>query len=138
HGESASLAKQLPGARIVDLSADFRLGDEHAWNTFYGVSYAGRWAYGLSELPGAWAKIKAARIVAVFGCYATALIIALALLLAAGLADFGDIVIVAAFGILGAGRSPRSDLLVSEVMGSMSAYKLGGAHRHIPEIEQTL
>ena len=61
HGESAVLAAQLPDARIVDLSADFRLGDEAAWHQFYGdVSYAGRWAYGLPELPGAVDKIKAA------------------------------------------------------------------------------
>ena len=51
HGESAALAKQLPDARIVDLSADFRLGDEEAWDTFYGVPYAGQWTYGLPELP---------------------------------------------------------------------------------------
>ena len=52
HGESATLAAQLPGARIVDLSADFRLGDEAAWHQFYGdAGYAGRWAYGLPELP---------------------------------------------------------------------------------------
>ena len=138
HGESASLAKQLPGARIVDLSADFRLGDSGAWDKFYGVPYAGRWAYGLPELPGARAKIKAARTVAAPGCYATASILALAPLLAAGLADPGDIVIVAASGTSGAGRSPSPDLLASEVMGSMSAYKVGGAHRHIPEIEQAL
>ena len=138
HGESAALAKQLPGARIVDLSADFRLGDSRAWNTFYGVPHAGRWAYGLPELPGARAKIKAARTVAAPGCYATASILALAPLLAAGLADPGDIEIVAASGTSGAGRSPRPDLLASEVMGSMSAYKPGGAHRHIPEIEQAL
>src|SRR6266852_1121609 len=53
-GESAALAARLPGARIVDLSADFRLGDEEAWHQFYGdVTYAGRWAYGLPELPSA-------------------------------------------------------------------------------------
>src|SRR5215472_5780337 len=138
HGESAALATQLPGTRIVDLSADFRLGDSGAWDKFYGVPYAGRWAYGLPELPGARAKIKAARTVAAPGCYATASILALAPLLAAGLADPGDIVIIAASGTSGAGRSPRPDLLASEVMGSMSAYKVGGAHRHTPEIEQAL
>jgi N-acetyl-gamma-glutamyl-phosphate reductase len=138
HGESAALAKQLPGVRIVDLSADFRLDDPRAWDRFYGIPYAGRWAYGLPELPGARAKIKAARTVAAPGCYATASILALAPLLAAGLADPGDIVIVAASGTSGAGRSPRPDLLASEVMGSMSAYKVGGAHRHTPEIEQAL
>ena len=145
HGESANLAAQLPGARIVDLSADFRLGDEAAWHQFYGdVSYAGRWAYGLPELPGAPGKatarekIKAARTVAAPGCYATTSILALAPLLAAGLVEADDIVIVAASGTSGAGRSLRYELLASEVMGSMSAYKVGGTHRHTPEIEQAL
>jgi N-acetyl-gamma-glutamyl-phosphate reductase len=139
HGESAALAARLPGARIVDLSADFRLGDEAAWHQFYGdVPYAGRWAYGLPELPGAREKIKAARAVAAPGCYATTSILALAPLLHAGLAEPDDIVIVAASGTSGAGRSLRYDLLASEVMGSMSAYKVGGTHRHTPEIEQAL
>jgi N-acetyl-gamma-glutamyl-phosphate reductase len=145
HGESANLAAQLPGARIVDLSADFRLGDEAAWHQFYGdASYAGRWAYGLPELPSAPGKatarekIKAARTVAAPGCYATTSILALAPLLAAGLVEADDIVIVAASGTSGAGRSLRYELLASEVMGSMSAYKVGGTHRHTPEIEQAL
>jgi N-acetyl-gamma-glutamyl-phosphate reductase len=139
HGESAALAGKLPNARIVDLSADFRLGDEDAWHQFYGsVPYAGRWAYGLPELPGAKDKIKAARTVAAPGCYATTSILALAPLLAAGLVEPDDIVIVAASGITGAGRVLRHDLLASEIMGSMSAYKVGGTHRHTPEIEQAL
>jgi N-acetyl-gamma-glutamyl-phosphate reductase len=139
HGESAALASRLPRARIVDLSADFRLGDEDAWHQFYGtVPYAGRWAYGLPELPGAREKIKAARTVAAPGCFATTSILALAPLLGAGLVEPDDIVIVAASGTTGAGRSLRHDLLASEIMGSMSAYKAGGTHRHIPEIEQAL
>jgi N-acetyl-gamma-glutamyl-phosphate reductase len=139
HGEAAALASRLPNARIVDLSADFRLGDEDAWHQFYGsVPYAGRWAYGLPELPGGRDKIKAARTVAAPGCYATTSILALAPLLNAGLVEPDDIVIVAASGTTGAGRSLRSDLLASEIMGSMSAYKVGGSHRHTPEIEQAL
>ena len=140
HGESAKLANEIPTAKIVDLSADFRLGDEDQWHQFYGadVAYAGRWAYGLPELPGAREQIEAARTVAAPGCYATTSILALAPLLHAGLAEPDDIVIVAASGTTGAGRSPRVDLLASEVMGSMSAYKVGGAHRHTPEIEQAL
>ena len=139
HGESATLAAQLPGARIIDLSADFRLGDEAAWHQFYGdAGYAGRWAYGLPELPGQRERIKAARTVAAPGCYATTSILALAPLLAAGLVEADDIVIVAASGTSGAGRSLRYDLLASEITGSMSAYKVGGTHRHTPEIEQAL
>jgi N-acetyl-gamma-glutamyl-phosphate reductase len=145
HGESAALAEQLPDARIIDLSADFRLDDEAAWHQFYGdVSYAGRWVYGLPELPAVPGKasareqIKAARQVAAPGCYATTAILALAPLLAAGLAEPDDIVIVAASGTSGAGRSLQYNLLASEIMGSMSAYKVGGTHRHTPEIEQAL
>jgi N-acetyl-gamma-glutamyl-phosphate reductase len=138
HGESAALAGRLPDTRIIDLSADFRLGDEAAWQRFYGTPYSGRWVYGLPELPGARERIAAATRVAAPGCYATTSVLALAPLLAAGLADPADIVIVAASGTSGAGRSPRPDLLATEVMGSMSAYKVGGAHRHTPEIEQAL
>jgi N-acetyl-gamma-glutamyl-phosphate reductase len=64
--------------------------------------------------------------------------LALVPLTTAGLADAGDIVVVAASGTSGAGRSPGTDLLASEVMGSASAYQVGGAHRHTPEIEQAI
>jgi N-acetyl-gamma-glutamyl-phosphate reductase len=139
HGESAALAARLPaGLKVVDLGADFRLADPDAWARYYPGPYAGHWTYGLPELPGARAAIRASARVAAPGCYATASILALAPLLAAGLADPADIVVVAASGTSGAGRSPRADLLGSEVMGSMSAYQAGGTHRHTPEIEQAL
>jgi len=139
HGESAQLAARLPAQlKIIDLSADFRLADPQAWTRYYPTPYAGQWTYGLPELPGARDAIKASTTVAAPGCYATASILALAPLLAAGLADPADIVIVAASGTSGAGRSARLDLLGSEVMGAMSAYQAGGTHRHTPEIEQAL
>jgi N-acetyl-gamma-glutamyl-phosphate reductase len=139
HGESARLAAMLPAQlKIIDLAADFRLADPQAWARYYPTPYAGRWTYGLPELPGARAAIRASATVAAPGCYATAAILALAPLLAAGLVDPSDIVIVAASGTTGAGRSLRPDLLASEVIGSMSAYQVAGPHRHIPEIEQTL
>jgi N-acetyl-gamma-glutamyl-phosphate reductase len=139
HGESAQLAAALPAQlKIIDLAADFRLADPGAWARYYPTPYAGHWTYGLPELPGARDAIRASVRVAAPGCYATAAILALAPLLAAGLVEPSDIVIVAASGASGAGRSPRPDLLATEVMGSMSAYQVGGLHRHIPEIEQTL
>jgi len=139
HGESARLAAELPAQLpIIDLAADFRLADPDAWVRYYPTPYAGRWTYGLPELPGTRAAIKASARVAAPGCYATAAILALAPLLAAGLVEPSDIVIVAASGTSGAGRSPRPDLLATEVMGSMSAYQVAGTHRHIPEIEQAL
>jgi N-acetyl-gamma-glutamyl-phosphate reductase len=139
HGESAQLAAALPAQlKIIDLAADFRLADPQAWARYYPTPYAGHWTYGLPELPGARDAIRASVRVAAPGCYATAAILALAPLLAAGLVEPSDIVIVAASGTSGAGRSLRPDLLATEVMGSMSAYQVGGLHRHIPEIEQTL
>jgi N-acetyl-gamma-glutamyl-phosphate reductase len=139
HGESGPLAARLPGhLKVIDLSADFRLAGEDAWSRYYPTPYAGQWTYGLPELPGARDAIRAAATVAAPGCYATASILALAPLLAAGLADPADIVIVAASGTSGAGRSPRPDLLATEIMGSMSAYQVGGTHRHTPEIEQNI
>jgi N-acetyl-gamma-glutamyl-phosphate reductase len=139
HGESAQLAARLPDhLKVIDLGADFRLADPAAWERYYPTPYAGQWTYGLPELPGARDAIRAAATVAAPGCYATASILALAPLLAAGLADPADIVIVAASGTSGAGRSARPDLLATEVMGSMSAYQVGGTHRHTPEIEQNL
>jgi N-acetyl-gamma-glutamyl-phosphate reductase len=139
HGESATLAARLPDRlKVIDLGADFRLADPDAWARYYPSPYAGRWTYGLPELPGARQQIKESATVAAPGCYATAAILALAPVLAAGLAEPSDIVIVAASGASGAGRSPRPDLLGSEVMGSMSAYQVGGTHRHTPEIEQAI
>ncbi|HEV2376636.1 MAG TPA: N-acetyl-gamma-glutamyl-phosphate reductase [Streptosporangiaceae bacterium] len=137
--ESAAVAADLPaGLPIVDLSASFRLADPQLWATYYGTPHAGRWVYGLPELPGARDHIRAATRVAAPGCYATAAIMALAPLLAAGLAEPADIVVVAASGTSGAGRTPAPHLLATEVMGSVSAYQAGGVHRHTPEIEQAL
>ena len=138
-GESAPLADGLdPAVRVVDLGPDFRLSDAEAWEGHYQVPHAGRWVTGLPELPGAREQIAAATRVAVPGCYATAAIVALTPLMAAGLIEPHDVVIVAASGTSGAGRSLRTDLLASEVMGAVSAYQAGGTHRHTPEIEQAL
>jgi N-acetyl-gamma-glutamyl-phosphate reductase len=138
-GRSAELVPALGAdAKIIDLGPDFRLADQAAWARHYPPPYPGRWVTGLPELPGARDRIRCAARVAVPGCYATAAILALAPLAAAELIGLDDIVIVAASGTSGAGRAPRPDLLASEVMGAVAAYQAGGAHRHIPEIEQAL
>jgi len=137
HGESGRLAAQLPASlKIVDLSADFRLTSREQWERFYPTGYAGHWTYGLPELPGAREAIRQSARVAAPGCYATAAILALAPLLA--LIHQDSIVIVAASGSSGAGRSAKAELLGTELMGSMRAYEVGGTHRHTPEIEQAL
>ena len=139
HGQSAQLISQLPDyVLIVDLGADFRLEDNKDWHTYYGGTYAGSWTYGVPEIHGQRAKISGSTRIANPGCYATAIELGLAPLLAAGLADTNDIIVVAASGTSGAGRGAKVNLLNSEVAGSMSTYKVGGTHQHTPEIEQTL
>ena len=140
HGESAALAAQLPpDVVVVDLGADHRLADARAWQRYYGsAEHAGSWPYGLPELPNARPALAGARRIASPGCYPTAVALALAPLLAAGLVAPDDVVVVAASGTSGAGRAATADLMASEVMGSVSAYKAGGRHQHTPEMEQSL
>ena len=139
HGESAAVVARLPdGLPVVDLGADFRLTDAVAWHRYYDGDHAGSWVYGLPELPGTRAQVAAATRVANPGCYPTSVVVGLAPLLAAGLVEPADVVVVAASGTSGAGRRTSMNLLASEVMGSLSAYKAGGAHQHTPEMEQAL
>lgn len=119
HGESAAVAASLGDTKIVDLAADHRAD----------------WVYGMPELPDRKSEVAASSRVAAAGCYATAVSLALAPLIAAGVAEPDDVVVVAASGTSGAGRSPKPHLLGSEIMGSMSAYRVG-AHQHVPEIKR--
>ncbi|MFT4263611.1 MAG: N-acetyl-gamma-glutamyl-phosphate reductase [Nocardioides sp.] len=141
HGQSGAIAKALqsadPQVIVVDCGADFRLSDAGEWTRFYGTDHAGTWPYGLPELPGNREALTGARNVAVPGCYPTVSSLALAPAVAAGLIE-PDVVVVAASGTSGAGKSAKTHLLGSEVMGNVSAYGVGGVHRHTPEITQNL
>lgn len=137
HGASAAIARELPAEKlIVDLGADHRLGEEARWAGYYPGDWAGVWTYGLPELPGARERIAASVRVANPGCYPTGVILGLSPLLQVDLAAPHDVVVVAASGTSGAGRT--TTLPATEVMGTMSAYKVGGVHQHTPEIEQAL
>ncbi|MFY7842069.1 MAG: N-acetyl-gamma-glutamyl-phosphate reductase [Actinomycetes bacterium] len=139
HGESAGLVSQLkPGTKIVDLGADFRLKDSDQWSKYYTGDYAGSWTYGLPEIEGNKEKISNSDQVANPGCYATAIALAFAPLIKHDVIDLNYLTVVAASGTTGAGKKPQQSILASEVMGSLSNYKLNGSHQHIPEIEQTL
>ncbi|HSO69940.1 MAG TPA: N-acetyl-gamma-glutamyl-phosphate reductase, partial [Arachnia sp.] len=139
HGTSAAIAEQLgDDTLVVDAGADFRLQDPAAWERFYGSAHAGTWPYGLPELPGQRERLAGATRIAVPGCYPTACTLALLPAVAKALIDPGQIVIVAASGASGAGKSLKPNLLGSEVMGNMSPYGVGGIHRHTPEIVQNL
>lgn len=138
HGHSAELAAQLgEDVVVIDCGADHRLTDEDDWIRWYGGEHAGSWPYGLPELPGKRETLYQATRIAVPGCYPTAASLALAPALAAGLVE-PEVVIVAVSGTSGAGKSRKPHLLGSEVMGSASAYGVGGSHRHTPEIAQNL
>ncbi|MEZ0363193.1 N-acetyl-gamma-glutamyl-phosphate reductase [Mycobacterium sp. pUA109] len=138
HGHSAVLADQLgPDTLVVDCGADFRLNDATDWERFYGSPHAGTWPYGLPEVPGARDRLRGARRIAVPGCYPTAALLALLPALADDLIE-PNVTVVAVSGTSGAGRSAKTDLLGSEVIGSARAYNIAGAHRHTPEIGQGL
>ena len=138
HGESASLIAKIPqSVKIVDLGADFRLESADAWKKYYGGLHAGAWVYGLPELcQGQRDAIATQMRVSNPGCYATSITLGIAP--AMNLINSEDIVVVAASGTTGAGRSAQVMLIGSEVMNSMSSYKFGGVHQHSPEIEQAL
>ncbi|SDG89835.1 N-acetyl-gamma-glutamyl-phosphate reductase [Lentzea fradiae] len=136
HGHSAAIAEQLgDDVVVVDCGADHRLTSADDWTRWYGGEHAGSWPYGLPELPGQRDALVGARRVAVPGCYPT--VSSLALAPAVGLIE-DEVVVVAVSGTSGAGKSLKPNLLGSEVMGSASAYGVGGAHRHTPEISQNL
>jgi N-acetyl-gamma-glutamyl-phosphate reductase len=145
HGASGAIAAELPDDVVaVDCGADHRLTDPGAWEAFYGGEYHGAWTYGMPELvleSGAAKQrenLVGATRIAVPGCNVTAITLGLAPGVAAGVVEAHDLVSVLAVGTSGAGKSLRTDLLASEIMGSASAYAVGGVHRHTPEIVQNL
>ena len=126
HGTSAKWVgnARSTGARVVDLSSDFRPGaGENATNA----------PYGLTELMRE--KIPGAEIVANPGCYPTAILLAIAPLLKEGWVMPGATINVsAASGVTGAGYSARPDLLFAEVAEDFRAYAVGNEHRHLAEM----
>jgi N-acetyl-gamma-glutamyl-phosphate reductase len=143
HGRSGALAAALPDdVLVLDCGADHRLADAGSWRAFYGTEHAGTWPYGLPELVTADGKqrdaLVGARRVSVPGCNATAVTLALAPGLAAGVIEPADLVAVLACGTSGAGKAAKAHLTASEIMGAASPYGVGGVHRHVPEIEQNL
>jgi N-acetyl-gamma-glutamyl-phosphate reductase len=152
HGESQRLAPALVGrvGLLVDLAADFRLRDPAAYSTWYGAEHEapgllGRFAYGLPELFGSelsgsglsGSSLETASLVAAPGCYPTAAALALAPLVRAGVVATSGIVVDAASGTSGAGRTPSAAMHFANVDENFTAYGLLN-HRHTPEIEQAI
>lgn len=143
HGKSGAIADALDdGAVVVDCGADHRLSRESDWAAFYGGEYHGFWAYGVPELPIDNGKqrdrLAGARRIAAPGCNASAVALALAPGIHADVIQAQDIVAVLAVGPSGAGKSLKTPYLAGEILGSANPYAVGGTHRHIPEIQQSL
>lgn len=144
HSKSAEVATWLQDTKLIlDCGADFRLEDSTAWSKFYGTEHAGSWSYGLPELTLASGgkqrgRLRGATRVAVPGCNVTAITLALAPALTAGLVEPLDIVSILSVGTSGAGRSLTPSSTELDPKGSANAYGVGGVHRHTPEIEQNL
>ena len=121
HGESQKIGTELLelGTQVVDLGSDFRVDG---------------WTYGMPELHRE--SIRVARAVANPGCYATAAILGLAPLAAAGLID-GPVHLDGKSGVTGAGRSPSEKTHLPELYNGITPYSVTG-HRHLAEIEQEL
>jgi len=145
HGQSGQYTDALAGTPLViDAGADHRLTSAAAWDAFYGGAFHEPWTYGVPELivgPGGATQrdvlVGASRIAAP-GCNASTVSLSLAPGVAAGVIDPSDIVSVLAVGPSGAGRSLKTNLLASEILGTANPYAVGGTHRHIPEIQQAL
>ena len=136
----AAVLAANPGIKILDMSADFRLGDMKTYAQWYGHEHRapalqGEAVYGLTELYRK--KIASARLVACPGCYPTAALLSLVPIAKAKLIDVDDIVIDAKSGITGAGRGLKQNTQFSEAGEGLSPYSVG-THRHAPEIEQEI
>ena len=142
HNVAMNMVPELlaAGARVIDLSADYRIRDAALWSAWYGEPHASpqllsEAVYGLPEVNRA--QIAGANLVACPGCYPTSVQLGFIPLLAKGLVEPGQLIASSASGVSGAGRQAKVDNLLSEAADSFKAYGVQG-HRHLPEIEQGL
>jgi N-acetyl-gamma-glutamyl-phosphate reductase len=138
-GAARAAAWLAAGARVIDMSADFRLKDASLYPTWYRQEHPApellrQAVFGLPELHAR--ELADAQLVAVPGCHSTAAILGLAPAVAAGLVA-GDVVVDSKTGVSGAGRSPGLGVHFAEVSETVHAYSIAG-HRHLPEVTQEL
>lgn len=144
HGSAMDLVPQLleTGKRVIDLSGDFRLHDPAAYPRWYQFEHThpellnpDRAAYGLTEFHKD--AIRAARLVANPGCYATSILLGSLPLFRAGLVEEGRFIVDAKSGLSGAGRKADPSLLFTEMSENLRAYKVN-THQHMPEVLQEI
>ncbi len=141
-GFCASMMKEdiLSKAKVIDLSADYRIKDVAVYEKWYGIKhqspqYIAEAVYGLCEINRE--EVKRARLVANPGCYTTCSILTAYPLVKEGLIDPDTLIIDAKSGTSGAGRGAKLPNLYCEVNENIKAYGVAG-HRHTPEIEEQL
>jgi N-acetyl-gamma-glutamyl-phosphate reductase len=142
HGVSAKEARPFfdAGARVIDLSADFRVRDPETYREFYGTEHAApellsESVYGLPEVYRD--RISAAKLVACPGCYPTSVLLPLLPLVKQELVAVGDVTVTSLSGVSGAGRKVEADFLFAECNESLRPYGVP-KHRHLSEMEQEL
>ena len=138
--ETAIVALEA-GARVIDLSADFRLRDAATYAHWYAHNHPApnlldEAVYGLTEVCRA--ELPGARLVANPGCYPTSVLLALRPLLLSDVSVVGPIIADSKSGVSGAGRSPTLTTHFVEVADNFAPYKIGRTHRHLPEMEQAI
>lgn len=143
HAAAATTAVRAlhAGCKVIDLSADFRLRDRVVYAQWYGHEHPapellGTAVYGLTE----WARgqLPGADLVAVPGCYPTSVLLAVRPLLTANLSFAGPIIADSKSGVSGAGRQATDTTHFMNVADNFAPYKIGRAHRHLPEMEQMM
>lgn len=142
HGRAAEFASPLlqSGARVVDLSADFRIEDPKIYKEFYGHDHSapellGKAVYGLPEIYRR--KISDAKLVACPGCYPTSILLLLLPLIRQKVLNLASILVTSLSGVTGAGRKVEANYLFAECNESMRPYGIP-KHRHLSEIEEQL
>lgn len=143
HAAAAEIAVPAlsSGTRVIDLSADFRLRNADTYAHWYAHTHPApellaEAVYGLTEVYRA--DLPGARLVANPGCYPTSVLLALRPLLLSDIAIAGPIIADSKSGVSGAGRAPTQTTHFVEVADNFSPYKIGRAHRHLPEMEQAI
>jgi N-acetyl-gamma-glutamyl-phosphate reductase len=143
HGQSAKAVTALRerGVSVIDLSADYRLDDLETYAEWYGnrdpaPAQIAEAVYGLPEVHRE--AIRSAKLVAAPGCYPTSAILAIGPLVKAGLVDAAGLIVDSKSGVSGAGRNATPSTHLSEIGEGIRPYKIAGAHRHTPEMEQEL
>jgi N-acetyl-gamma-glutamyl-phosphate reductase len=142
HGLSEDIAKKaIDNKKIcIDMGADFRLSSEKEYEEWYGKKFAqpeihSHSVYGLPELNRE--KIKECSLIANPGCYPTTIELGLMPLLKNSLIKIDNIICDSKSGTTGAGRGLTLNTHFPEENETFAPYKVG-AHRHTPEIEETL